>query len=192
MPRVGVADGPVFNRTRQHRKETVMRHFLSGQLHWAALAVGMLVLAGGLSVSLLLSQRGDGPAPALGAGEAAPSQSQTGVEVPGLPHRNPTGDGVRGGASPATNDASISDSAKMDAVAAGSETAAADDAILSGSPEMEAAANAKMSDSATTEVQPGEAAPPRGGPGDVASVQDSAGLVVRDASGNIKQQETVK
>ena len=178
-----------------------MRHFLSGQLHWMALGVGILVLAGGISVSLWLSERDDGPAPALGAGETAPGQLQTGVEVPGLPARNSTGDGVGGGASPVAYDDRMSGSAKMDATAAGSGLTGGTDAMVSDQAKMDAAAagsglpaddDTSVSDLAKMEVPPGEAAPHGGGPGDVASVQDSAELVVRDASGKIKQRKTVK
>ena len=179
-----------------------MRHFLSAQLHWVALGTGVLVLAGGISVSLWFSQRDVGPAPALGAGRAAPAQLQTGVEVPGLPARNTTGDGVSVGASPAADAARMSDSVELDAGSAGSGVTATDNAVASDSAKMDATAadsgltaaadNVVVSDSAKMEIQPGEAAPPRGGPGDVASVQDSADLVVRDASGNIKQRTTVR
>ena len=55
-----------------------------------------------------------------------------------------------------------------------------------------AADDATVSDSAELEVQTAEVPPARGGLGDVASVQDGAALVVRDAEGIIKNQETVK
>ena len=55
-----------------------------------------------------------------------------------------------------------------------------------------ASSGATVSDSAELEVQRGEPPPPRGGPGDTAGMGDSADLVVRDAAGNIKQQETVR
>ena len=178
-----------------------MRHFLSCQLHWAALGVGMLVLAGGISVSLLLSQRDNGQAPALGAASSAPGQLQTGVEVPGLPTRNTTGDGVSGGVRAPAHDDKMSDSVEMDAVPTGSGLTGADNAIARDSVEMDATAagsglttadKAIVGDSAKVDIQQGEAAPPRSGPGDVASVQDGAELVVRDASGNIKQRKTAK
>jgi hypothetical protein len=59
--------------------------------------------------------------------------------------------------------------------------------------EIKAAADrANVSDSAELEVQRGEAPRHRGSPGDGASVQDRADLVVRDALGNIKQREAVR
>ena len=178
-----------------------MRHFLSGQLHWMALGVGILVLAGGISVSLWLSERDDGPAPALGAGETAPGQLQTGVDVPSLPARSTADGGVSGGVSSPAYDAGMSDSVELDAGPTGSGLIAANNAAASDTaeldavgsdPELTAANGATVSDSAELEVQQTQAPPPRGGPGDVGSIGDSADLVVRDASGNIKQRKTVK
>ena len=57
---------------------------------------------------------------------------------------------------------------------------------------LSAADGAVAYDSAELQVQPGETAATRGGSGSVAHFQDNAELVVRDASGNIKQQETVR
>lgn len=47
-------------------------------------------------------------------------------------------------------------------------------------------------DSSELDASTAEPPTPHGGPGDVASVQDTANLVVRDAKGNIKQHETVR
>ena len=59
-------------------------------------------------------------------------------------------------------------------------------------PELATADDAALSDSAALESKAVEPPAPRGGPGDVANVQDRAVLVIRDAEGNIKQQETVR
>ena len=59
-------------------------------------------------------------------------------------------------------------------------------------PGLNAANDVALSDSAELDARTAEPTTPHGGPGDVASVQDTADLVVRDAEGNIKQQETVK
>ena len=48
------------------------------------------------------------------------------------------------------------------------------------------------SDSVTHEVEKPEARERYGGPQDVASVQDTVELVVRDAKGNVKYRETIK
>ncbi|MCZ6892013.1 MAG: hypothetical protein O7F09_05810 [Chloroflexi bacterium] len=180
-----------------------MRPFLSGYLYKVALGAGMLALIGLISADLWLWQRDDRPAPALGASEAAPRQLQTGVEVPGLPARNTTGDRGNGGAGPASSAASASDSAELEVQRGGPGPGltAADGATVSDSarlddtgtgPGFTASDDATVSDSAELEVQQAQSPPPRGGPGDTASLGDSAGLVVRDAEGNIKHQETVK
>ena len=59
-------------------------------------------------------------------------------------------------------------------------------------PTMTVANDVALSDSAALDAKTAE--PPRshGGPGDVADVQDRAHLVVRDAEGNIKHQDTVR
>ena len=51
---------------------------------------------------------------------------------------------------------------------------------------------ATVGDSVTHEVIPAGRPESHGGPGDVASVQDRAHLVVRDAEGNVKHRETIK
>ena len=55
-----------------------------------------------------------------------------------------------------------------------------------------AADDAALSDSAALDARRAEPPAPHGGTGDVASVQDTAVLVVRDAEGNIKSQKTIK
>ena len=48
-----------------------------------------------------------------------------------------------------------------------------------------------LRDSATLNVVSAEPDAPRGGPGDVANVQDSASLVIRDAQGKVKYKGIV-
>ena len=172
-----------------------MRHFLSGYLHWVALGVGVLVLAGGASVSVWLLQRDDGPGPAR-ANEGPPAGLESGSELPGLPAGDTTGDEASVGASPASSGASVSDSAELElqrgGPAPGQAEATQSEDAGGAATELTAANGATVSDSAELEVQRGEPPPPPGGPGDTAGMGDSADLVVRDAEGNIKQQETVR
>ena len=178
-----------------------MRNFFCGKLHWVALGAGIVLLVGGISVSLWVSQRYDGPGPALGPDEGAPTALETGEDEGPLllPTRNTTVDRVSAGASPTV---SVGGSTGLpakdimytrrsaDADAVESTDAAETGPVVS---EMTAAADrANVSDSAELEVQRGGAPQPRGSSGDGASVRDRADLVVRDASGNIKQRETVR
>ncbi len=59
-------------------------------------------------------------------------------------------------------------------------------------PALIAANDVALSDSALLDAERAEPPAQRGGPGDVANVQDRAYLVVRDAEGNIKHQDTVR
>ena len=52
--------------------------------------------------------------------------------------------------------------------------------------------DSSKSDSVSKEVEKPEVRERYGGPGDVASVQDTAELVVRDAKGNVKHRQTIK
>ena len=152
-----------------------MRSVLS-QRRWMALGVGILVLAVGLFVIVSPLQRDQSTGSVLRANES------TGLEDGGNPlgmqAQSSSGDEVRGGVGPASYGTTVSDSAEPDAGGVGLGLVAADDASLS--------------DSAALDFGTAEPPAPHGGPGDVASVQDTADLVVRDAEGNIKRQETVK
>jgi len=123
----------------------------------------------------------------------------------------------------------LSDSVELDVQrggpAAGEAEAVQSEGAVGARQGLTAAEDATVSDSVELEVQRGETAPPPSGPGDAASVQDSADLtmsdyaelsvqpgqpvprrgsgdsaamadtaelVVRDASGTIKQQQTVR
>lgn len=187
-----------------------MRHFLNGPVRWVALGAGVLALAGVISVAVWLVQRGDGPGAVTEAASDGANPS-TGPASSDATLSDSVELDVRGGG-PATDETE----AVQTEDAAGAGLTAADEATVSDSVELEvqhgeaatgeaegvqheddAAANVQdgsdltKSDSAELTVQPGQPVPRRGS-GDVAAMADSADLVVRDASGNIKQHETVR
>ena len=142
------------------------------------MGVGVLALAAGVSVSVWVLQPDNGSGPVLGANQGAPalegnspSGLETGVGWEGVPDR-PTRDNSAVGSSSEAEATQVQDTG----VAA---------------PGLTAVEGATLGDSAELEVRRGEA-PPSGGPGDVAGMGDSAEIVVRDASGNIKKRETVR
>ncbi len=130
-----------------------MKSLLVSELHWVALAIGILVLIVGLSVVVWPQLRDKGDGSVLKANESIGLESEGGPL--GLPARLSAGD---------EEHRSVMDS-------------------LSGN---------TVSDSTDSEVRTAEFPATHGGSGDVASVQDTAELVVRDAKGNIKRQEIVK
>ena len=189
-----------------------MRHFLNGPLRWVALGAGVLALAGVISVAVWLVQRGDGPGAVTEAASDGAKPS-TGPASSDATLSDSVELDVQGGG-PATDETEAVQT--EDAAGAGPGLTAEDEATVSDSIELEvqhgeaatgeaegvqreddAAANVQdgsdltMSDSAELTVQPGQPVPRRGS-GDVAAMADSADLVVRDASGNIKQHETVR
>lgn len=185
-----------------------MSHRASGQRHWLALGVGLLVLVAGISSSLWLLQRDDGPAPVLGANESAPGASgsaaavvdtgpdsdEEGVKELPASSANDSGpalvaaeDGDAGGVVPGFPDKETTAPSR----AAGANLGTAQDGG-GAAVELPALTQASLSELAELEVQRGAAPPPRGGPGAVAQVQDTAEIVVRDASGKVKQREVVK
>ena len=113
-----------------------MRSVLSSKRHWAALGVGIVILAVGISVFVWPLQDSQGIGSVLRANDGRPA-------------------GWAGPTLTVANDVALSDSTALDAKVV-------------------------------------ESPAPHGGPGDVANVQDRAYLVVRDAEGNIKHQDTVK
>ena len=166
-----------------------MRHFLSAYLYRVAVWAGMLILIGLISADIWLWQRGDGSGRASGAGQGA----QDGFEAPGFPARNTDGGTDIGGAS---SGASAGDSAELEIRRGGAASGQVEiiqvDGTSGSGQELPADAGATVSDSAESEVQQEQTPAPSGGPGDAATVGDSADLVVRDAEGNIKQEEAVK
>lgn len=176
-----------------------------------AIGAGMLVLVGLISSSIWLWQRDDGHGQALEANDQVPGQ----LELSGLPSQFTTGAGANGDAGPASANDSVEQKAPPGLAALGQGGAvqsvytggtvpgitAAVDATVSDSARLDASGvgpgvtagdDTTVSDSAELVVQQAQTPPPRGGPGEVASVGDSAGLVIRDSKGNIKHQETVK
>ena len=169
-----------------------MRHFLNAYLYKVAVGVGILVLIGLVSADIWLWQRDDGPGQAAGAGQGA----QDGFEAPGLPARNTTGGANIGDGGPTSSGATVSDSAELEVQRGGSapgevEIIQIDGTGVAGS-ELSAAEGATANDSAESEVQQEQTPVPSGGPGEEAKLEDSADLVVRDAEGNIIQEEAVK
>ena len=172
-----------------------MRHFLGGPLRWVALGLGMLALAAGISVTVWLVQRDNGPDPGSVTGEGVPEVVETGGELPGSPARDTNVDRESGAASSPSSGATVDDSAELEVQRSGR---APDDAEAvqientgGSGPGLTASDGATLSDSVELSVE--EVKPvPRRGSGDVASVSDIAELVVRDASGKIKQQQIVR
>ncbi len=173
-----------------------MRHFLSAYLYKVAVGVGLLILIGLVSADIWLWQRDDGSGKGAGAGQGA----QGGFEAPGLPARNTAGGADNGDDGPASSGATASDSAELEVRRGGAapgevEIIQVEGANGAGS-ELTAGSDATVSDSAESEVQQEHpdsiGTAPSGGPGDTATFGDSADLVVRDAAGNIKQEEAVK
>ena len=172
-----------------------MRHFLGGPLQRVALGLGMLALAVGISVSVWLSQRDTDPGPGSVTGEATSEVVETGGQLAdSLPQKSNVDEEI-GAARPASSSATVGDSAELEVQRSGSAPDDADavqgeDAGRTGSG-LDAADGATLSDSVELSVE--EVKPvPRRGSGDGASISDIAVLVVRDASGKIKQQQTVR
>ena len=164
-----------------------MRHFLSAYLNKVAVGAGILILIGLVSADIWLWQRDDGSGQAAGAGQGA----QDGFEVPGLPARKNDG-----GIGPASSGATVSDSAELEVQRGGSlpgqvEIIQIEGADGAGS-ELTAKDDATVNDSAQSDVRQEQTPVPSGGPGDDVNVGDSADLVVKDAEGNIKREESVK
>lgn len=171
-----------------------MRQFVNGNLYKVAIGVGLLVLVVLVAANIWLWQSDDS-GPASGASQG----SSSGSDVPGFPNRS--GD---------TNSSSAvaSDSADLEinreGSVSGSELISNDGATVSDLVQIEVTGSdpesifsdaASVGDSAVTEVGTAPVPPPPSGGGgttNTASVTDTADLVVRDAEGNIKNQETVK
>ncbi|MCH8988690.1 MAG: hypothetical protein IIA92_07770 [Chloroflexi bacterium] len=169
-----------------------MRNILSGYFYKVAVGAGLLILIGLISADIWLWQRDDGSGQGAGAGQGA----QDGFEAPGFPARNTTGGANIGDGGPASSGATASDSAELEIQRGGAEPGEVETIQIEGTSgagsELTAGGEATASDSAVSGVRQEETPPPPGGPGDVAALEDSAEIVVRDAEGNIKQQETVK
>ena len=169
-----------------------MKEFVNGYLLKIVVGVGLVVLVGLVAANIWLWQSGEDSEPPSGAGQGASS----GSNVPGLPSRsedsNPSG-------------ASVNDSVELEIQREGSGSESGvivnDSSSIFDSFRLETTGSgpgaivddtANVGDSAVTQVQPAPPPPSGGGPSQVAAFGDSADIVVRDSSGNIKQQEQVK
>jgi len=134
-----------------------MKPFPSGPLHWVPLGLGLLVLAGGISVAVWLVQRDEGLGPVRGANEGTAAGLQTGGSLPG----NTTGNVVSEGDN--TEDATLSDSAELKVQRGGPAPDQAEAVQGEGAggpvPRLATAEDASLSDSAELELQQGGPAP---------------------------------
>ena len=154
-----------------------MKNFLNAYLYKAAVVAGLLILIGLISADIWLWQRGNGPGQAAETGQGA----QDSFEAPGLPARNDIRDSgpvSSGGSAPRDIELNVGDAVGLE--------------DSSGGPVLTAGDGANGSDAVAPEVQEEQTPAPSGGPTDSAEVGDSVDLVVRDAEGNIKKQESVK
>lgn len=169
-----------------------MRNVFSGYFFRVIVVVSLLALVGLVSVDIWLWQRDDGSSRLTGAGPGV----QDGFQVPGLPARNTTGGAGDSSVVAASSGASASDSAELEVRRAGAAPGQVEIIQIEGADgaasELTVGDEVTANDSAESEVQQEQTPAPSGGSGDAASVEDSVDLVVRDAAGNIKQQETVK
>ncbi len=173
-----------------------MRNVLSGYFYRVIVVVSILALAGLVSVDIWLWQRDDGSSRLTGAGPGA----QDAFEVPGLPARNTTGGAGDSSVVAASSGASASDSAELEVRRAGAAPSQVEIIQIEGADgagsELTVGDDVTASDSTESEVQQEHpdsiGTPPSGGAGDSANVEDSVDLVVRDAEGNIKQEDAVK
>ena len=166
--------------------ETLSRYLLGHKHRTAALGAGTLLLAIGISVSLWLTGPYGSPSPTLDLDQAAgidPKADQD--ERPLSPSAgNPTADQAPGGtvrppegtvATHRQEDVEPLDNGGANQVSVMKDTTD----------------QASVSDSAQLRIQRGKTQA-QGTPGDGANLRDSADLVVQDASGNVKQRETVR
>ena len=176
-----------------------MRNILSGGRYKAVVVAGVLVLIVLIAADIWLWQTGDDP----GRSQEINQGASGATAVPGLPSP-PSSDG-----SNPTSGATITDSTILEIDRSGSGSGpgviVSDNSTLSDSvviettgettgtgPGVTTGDSASVTDSAVVEVQEAPSPPPSGGTVNNTQLQDSAGIVVRDAQGNIKQQETVK
>lgn len=168
-----------------------MRQVVKSDFYKVAIGVGLLVLVGLVATDIWLWQSDDNST----VGQGSSNESA----LPGFPTNS--GDPTSSNSS----NASATDSVSLETNRAGDKTKsgliAGDGASVEDSIQLETTGTnpssiitdrATASDSADTVVQPAAPPPLSGGPSENASFGDSADLVVRDSSGNIKQQETVE
>jgi hypothetical protein len=129
-----------------------------------------LILVFGIFVSLTLLQPDQGTAVVTAA--------------PGLPASSAANPSVSGLAGPDAGSAALG-------LIAGQDGPLAELDPVGAEPGMKAAEDVAVNDSAELDIREEGHPAPGGGPGEGASFQDGADLLVRDAEGNIKQQEKV-
>ena len=169
-----------------HLMESLSRYFLGHNHRAATLGAGTLLLAIGIFVSLWLTGPYGSPSPTLDLDQAAGIDSKADQHERPLspPAGNPTAD-----QSPVDTDrlpkgtAAIHLKEDVDPLKNG--------AAYQVSVMKDLTDQANVSDSAQLRVQRGKTQP-QGTPGDGAILRDSADLVVQDASGGVKQRETVR
>ena len=169
-----------------------MSNILSGDRYKVAVGLALLLLVALIAADIWLWQGDDDSGTGLGPGQGV----SDGTAVPGLPSPRST-DG-----SNASSDTQINDSVDVvvqrggePGLEAGDSATLSDGATLETSgedPGVTVSDGAAVNDSAELDVQRQPPPPPSGGPADDTNLGDSAGLVVRDAEGNIKLEQTVK
>ena len=169
-----------------HLKEALSRYFLGRKHRAEALGGGTLLLAIGIFVSLWLVGQYGNPSPTLDLDQAADIEAKADQDERSLSTSagNPTAN-----PSPVDTDRlpkGITAKHQKDDVEPLENEAAYQVSMMK-----DLTDQAKITDSAQLRVQQGKTKP-QGTPGDGANLQDSAILVVQDASGNLKQKQTVR
>ena len=173
-----------------------MGQYLNGYFYQIAAGAAFILVVALISIGVWQWQGGDGSEPTPGAGESVTSDSP----LPGFPTPSD-----RPAESDASVGASLTDSANLEVhegeTGSGQDLSTGDGASVGDSVSLQSTGteagsavgdSATVSDTVETQVQQAQAPPPPGGPSDVAEFADSADLVVRDSSGEIKNEETVK
>jgi hypothetical protein len=166
--------------------ESLSRYFLGHKHRAASLGVGGILLASGIFVSLWLTGPGGGPSPTLDLDQAAGIDPKADHDERPLSPSvgNSTADRAPGGTDRLSKDTVATH--RQEDVEPLENRAAYQVSVMK-----DLTDQASVSDSAQLRVQRGKTRP-QGTPGDGANLRDSADLVVQDASGNVKQRETVR
>ena len=169
-----------------HLLDSLSRHFLGRKHRAAILGAGTLLIAIGIFVSLWLTGPYGSPSPTLDFDQAAGIDSKADQEERPLspPPGNPAADQVPGGTvRPPKRTVAAHQQEDVEPLDNG--------AAYQVSVMKDLTDQANVSDSAQLRVQRGKTQP-QGTSGDGATLQDSAELLVHDASGNVKLTETVR
>ena len=169
-----------------HLMRTLSRYFLGHKHRGVTLGVGTLLLVSGIFVSLWLTGPDGGPSPTLDLDQAAGIDSKADQDERPLSTSagNPTADQAPGGTVRPPKDTVATH--RQEDVEPLENGAAYQVSVMK-----DLTDQASVSDSAQLRVQRGKTQP-QGTLGDGANLRDSADLVVQDASGNVKQRETVR